>query len=85
MSVVHFDLLDSALSNISFPLLYFMTSSQTSLAVDNCLTGCLPGILKVGSIGILIYSSLGCPSILIFLSLIHSVVNQTFILAFTSK
>lgn len=65
-SVVHFDLLDSALSNISFPLLYFMTSSQTSLAVDNCLTGCLPGILKVGSIGILIYSSLGVLQYLFF-------------------
>ena len=43
-----------------------MTSSQTSLAVDNCLTGCLPGILKVGSIGILIYSSLGFLQYLFF-------------------
>lgn len=67
----HFDLLDSALSNISFPLLYFTTSSQTSLAVDSCLSGCLPGTLKVGSIGILIYSSLGFLQYLFFF-LCHS-------------
>lgn len=66
LSVVHFDLLDSALLNISFPLLYFTTSSQTSLAVNSCLTGCLPGTVKVGSIGIRIYSSLGFLQYLFF-------------------